>query len=220
MRSALIGMRLAEELRCCRPIAAALFYALLLKDLGCSSNAAKMAYLFGADDHIVKRSARMIDWTQAGPGHQALLEAVCPGRLAGRKAAEDGGHRPDRRRGRRKIAEVRCERGAEIARLRCNSPRPPPSHSRISTNIGTAKVAPADCKGDQISLLGQDLLPGPDDRGLLQHLRPDLRHWKWPSSRRGRWFDPRLVDVLLTRFNGMLYFGPAWAVTTWLSVVA
>ena len=41
----------------------ALFYALLLKDLGCSSNAAKITYLFGADDHLVKRSLRMIDWT-------------------------------------------------------------------------------------------------------------------------------------------------------------
>ena len=39
---------------------------LLLKDLGCSSNAAKMTYLFGADDHLVKRDLRLIDWTKAG----------------------------------------------------------------------------------------------------------------------------------------------------------
>ena len=56
MRSALVGMRLAEELRLSAADRSALFYALLLKDLGCSSNAAKMAYLFGADDHSVKRS--------------------------------------------------------------------------------------------------------------------------------------------------------------------
>src|SRR5881398_2265643 len=63
MRTALIGMRLAEELRLPLADRSALFYALLLKDLGCSSNAAKMAYLFGADDQGVKRSSRMIDWT-------------------------------------------------------------------------------------------------------------------------------------------------------------
>src|SRR5262245_33820153 len=63
MRTALIGMRIAEELGVPASDASALFYALLLKDLGCSSNAAKIAYLFGADDQIVKRSARMIDWT-------------------------------------------------------------------------------------------------------------------------------------------------------------
>src|SRR5215510_4129449 len=66
MRTALIGMRLADELRLATDDCSALFYALLLKDLGCSSNAAKMAYLFGADDHLVKRSIRLIDWTQPG----------------------------------------------------------------------------------------------------------------------------------------------------------
>src|ERR1043165_7344778 len=60
MRTALIGMRLAEDLKLPADDSHALFYALLLKDLGCSSNAAKIAYLFGADDQLVKRSARMI----------------------------------------------------------------------------------------------------------------------------------------------------------------
>src|SRR5262245_19314538 len=64
MRTALVGMRLAEELRLEAADCSALFYALLLKDLGCSSNAAKMAYLFAADDQLVKRSGRMIDWTK------------------------------------------------------------------------------------------------------------------------------------------------------------
>src|SRR6478735_9357603 len=66
MRTALIGMRLADELRLESGERAALFYALLLKDLGCSSNAAKISYLFGADDLRVKRTARMIDWTKGG----------------------------------------------------------------------------------------------------------------------------------------------------------
>src|SRR5437868_10793325 len=56
MRTALIGMRLAQELKLSTADRSALFYALLLKDLGCSSNAAKMTYLFGADDHEVKRA--------------------------------------------------------------------------------------------------------------------------------------------------------------------
>src|SRR6185295_10506804 len=64
MRNALIGMRLADELRLSAGDRSALFYALLLKDLGCSSNAAKITYLFGADDRLIKRSARMIDWTK------------------------------------------------------------------------------------------------------------------------------------------------------------
>ena len=64
MRTGLIGMRLAEELHLSKDDCSALFYALLLKDLGCSSNAARIAHLFGADDHRVKRSLRMTDYTK------------------------------------------------------------------------------------------------------------------------------------------------------------
>ena len=56
IRTTLIGMRMGEQIRLRSDDRAALFYALLLKDLGCSSNAAKITYLFGADDHHVKRS--------------------------------------------------------------------------------------------------------------------------------------------------------------------
>jgi hypothetical protein len=36
-----------------RPLA--LFWALLLKDAGCSVNASQVSAMFGADDHVVKR---------------------------------------------------------------------------------------------------------------------------------------------------------------------
>ena len=56
-RSCLIGMRLADELGIERASDRSdLFYALLLKDAGCSANAAKMAALFGADDHEAKHT--------------------------------------------------------------------------------------------------------------------------------------------------------------------
>src|SRR3954451_1173090 len=61
-RSCVIGMRLAEALRLDEATRSDLFYALLLKDAGCTANAARMAALFGADEHTVKRSAKRIDW--------------------------------------------------------------------------------------------------------------------------------------------------------------
>ena len=117
MRSAMIGMRLAKELQLSTGDRFALFYALLLKDLGCSSNAAKITYLFGADDHLVKRSARMTDltnpitaikycWTNCVPGGSPIDKLLKMAAMA-RGGAE----------GARRIAEVRCERGAEIARM-------------------------------------------------------------------------------------------------------
>ena len=46
-RSCLIGMRMAQELSLPREAQAALFYGLLLKDLGCSSNASKVCAVRG-----------------------------------------------------------------------------------------------------------------------------------------------------------------------------
>src|SRR5215212_9557201 len=62
VRSCVIGMRLGHELRLSPAARSDLFYALLLKDAGCTANSARMAALFGADDHEVKHSAKRVDW--------------------------------------------------------------------------------------------------------------------------------------------------------------
>jgi hypothetical protein len=54
MRTALLGMRIAQEIRLSQEDRVPLFYALLLKDLGCSSNAAKKQL---TDDGLDKTSA-------------------------------------------------------------------------------------------------------------------------------------------------------------------
>src|SRR5436190_4334566 len=117
MRKALIGMRLAAQLKLSSVDCSALFYALLLKDLGCSSNAAKMAYLFGADDHDVKHSARLIDWTKPGEALGHAWRECVPGRSTLSRLRHIGGLIRLGPKGGRKIAEIRCERGAGIARM-------------------------------------------------------------------------------------------------------
>ena len=58
IRTCLIGMRLASELGLSPEDRSALYYALLLKDAGCSSNAARMAALFGSDIFSPSRARR------------------------------------------------------------------------------------------------------------------------------------------------------------------
>jgi len=62
VRSSLIGMRLARQLGMSEEQQSHLFYALLMKDLGCSSNAARFAVLFGANDHDVKADLKTTNW--------------------------------------------------------------------------------------------------------------------------------------------------------------
>src|SRR5947207_7335100 len=65
VRSCAIGMRLAKELNLSQELRSPLFYALLMKDLGCSSNAARFAALFEADDHAIKASLKLTNWSEA-----------------------------------------------------------------------------------------------------------------------------------------------------------
>ena len=194
MRTALIGMRLSDELRLPSADCSALFYALLLKDLGCSSNAAKMAYLFAADDQVVKRTGRMIDWTSPsqcvkhcwknaapqGSVVDKMLRVVALFRLG-----PEGG---------RKIAEIRCERGADIARM-LKLPEATATAIYDLDEHWNGSGNPRGLKGAEISLLGRICC-------LAQTVEVFFRSYGLESAmdmageRRGKWFDPQLVDAL------------------------
>ena len=194
-RSCLIGMRLADGLDLDDAARSSLFYALLLKDAGCSSNAAKVAALFGADDAIVKSSRRLTD-SSSTP--QAILHTV--------RTAGAGGSVVDRgrhvaavlrsgRAGARALVELRCERGAAVVQ-----------------SIGFGAVAaraimdldehwdgggyPAGISGEEISLAGRVLCLAQTAEVFWQHGGPEAA-CNVAKRRRGSWFDPALVDLLL-----------------------
>ena len=179
--------------------ASALFYALLLKDLGCSSNAAKISYLFRGDDLAVKRSIRMIDWTEAGAMFPQWLATVRPRRLGRGKAVANGRHGAVGAEGRRKISEIRCEHGAEIARML----RLPEATAAAIASLDehwNGQGSPRGLKGEMIPLLGRICC-------LAQTVEVFFTaHGRQAAidvavERGGQWFDPQLVDALLT-FKG------------------
>jgi HD-GYP domain-containing protein (c-di-GMP phosphodiesterase class II) len=196
MRTALVGMRLADELQLPAADRSALFYALLLKDLGCSSNAAKMAYLFGADDQTVKRSIRMIDWTKAGQcmkncwqqcaPHGSTVEKLMTMAAIVRQGAEAG----------RKISEIRCERGADIARM-LELPEATAQAIYELDEHWNGGGSPRGLKGEEISLLGRICC-------LSQTVEVYFRAYgvqsavEMANDRRRKWFDPQLVDALVS----------------------
>ena len=79
VRACKIGMRLAQVVELDAATCSRLFYALLLKDAGCSANSAKMAALFGADDHVAKRTSKRVDWSGRLPAFVWSLRTVAPG---------------------------------------------------------------------------------------------------------------------------------------------
>lgn len=65
-RSCMIAMEIAERLGLGPKDRADLFYAALLKDAGCSSSAARICELFRADDRLLKRDFKVVDWSSKG----------------------------------------------------------------------------------------------------------------------------------------------------------
>ena len=193
VRTCAIGMRIADTLGLDAQTRSDLYYALLLKDAGCSANSARMAALFATDDHVAKRSSKRVDWSRRLPAFAWSWRTVAP----------DGSAR-DRIRGLRAIKaegkltqalmRARCDRGAEIAYL-------------IGLEAQTAEAIraldehwdgggqPHGLRGEEIPLLARILCLA--QTAEIFHAHGGVESALAVARRRsGHWFDPALVDAL------------------------
>ena len=112
-RTCLIGMRLGEQIGLDERQRSSLFYALLLKDAGCSSNSAKVAALYGNSDATVKRDRKVTDHHKPGQSLRHLLRNTAPGASPLAKARHIKALAAHGSEGARELTALRCERGAE-----------------------------------------------------------------------------------------------------------
>lgn len=195
LRACLVGMRLGDELGLDREQREALYYALLLKDAGCSSNAARMAVLFGSPDQQVKYSMKLVDW------HQAGRLAVHTFRNTGR----DGGliarishflriaRTPDMTRD---LIAIRCDRGAEIVRS-IGFPEATAFAVRSLDEHWNGRGYPDGLAGEAIPLLSRICLLAQTMEIFFSARGADAA-MDTVRLRRGTWFDPRLADMVLS----------------------
>jgi HD-GYP domain-containing protein (c-di-GMP phosphodiesterase class II) len=192
-RSCLIGMRLAEELGLDAETSSDLFYALLLKDAGCTANAARMAALFGADDHELKHSAKRVDWARRFPAFVWSARAVAPhesprAKLDRLLAIKDEGEVT------RSLMQARCDRGAEIARGIGLSGRTAEAIRTLDEHWD-GHGQPRWLAGDEIPLLGRILCLAQTVE--IFHAAGGVDAANAVAGRRsGTWFDPALVKAL------------------------
>lgn len=195
LRSCLVGMRVAERLGLDGEARSALFYALLLKDAGCSSNASRISALFGADDFEAKRAYKTVNWSRLPGAVLYAARTVEPnGNLwsRARRFAAVGLEVPGAAR---EVVRIRCERGAEISRL-MGFPEVTARAIRSLDEHWDGAGHPDGLKGEEIPLLARIC-------GLAQTVEvfytahgPE-RAEHVARSRKGRWFDPRVVDAFL-----------------------
>lgn len=194
VRNALIGMRVAEELELDEERKSALFYALLLKDLGCSSNAAKLQYLFGSDDQPAKRDLKTRDWTRPLEALRYTLANVATGgsllekvrhflRVASQETSVS-----------RELIETRCERGADIARM-LGLPEETADAIHALDEHWDGGGHPDGRSGEEIPLLGRILCLAQTVE-VFAHEYDVPAAYRMAADRRDSWFDPELVDAL------------------------
>ena len=187
VRTCLIGMRLAEEVGLEIDDRAALFYALLLKDAGCSSNAAKISSLFGADDLIAKRNVKTVNHSYLPEALGYVLRNASNRRdlvrvlRAGPKTAGQ-------------MIAIRCERGAEIARM-LDMPEETAAAIRALDEHWDGKGHPDGLSGEEIPLLGRIICLAQTAEVFFASFGSDAAV-DMALERTGRWFDPTLVRVL------------------------
>jgi putative nucleotidyltransferase with HDIG domain len=188
-------MRLAQALGLDAVERSRLFYALLLKDAGCSANSAKMAALFGADDHVAKRTSKRIDWSGRLPAFMWSLRTVAPGgsprrridRLLEIKAEGEVT---------RALMQARCDRGAEIA-LMLGLDRETAEGIRALDEHWDGGGQPRGLRAHEIPLFGRILCLAQTVE--IFHAAGGVRAaWRVARRRSGRWFDPELVAALGT----------------------
>jgi putative nucleotidyltransferase with HDIG domain len=192
-RSCLIGMRIADELSLSHDEKCALFYGLLLKDLGCSSNASKVCALFGADDRRLKSDLKTTNWTNMMDSVGYVMRNVGMGGTLWDKVSRVATLATQGQTVARELVETRCQRGAKIARqlllpeLTANA-----IHSLDEHWDGGGH--PDGLSGHQIPLLARIMGLAQTAEVFWQTEEPDAA-FEIAQRRSGTWFDPELVDV-------------------------
>lgn len=190
VRCCWVGMQIGRQLQLSTAQLQDLYYALLLKDLGCSSNAARICQLFVTSDLEFKRGSRRVgnnlpQLLNFIARHTAVKSGLAERLHALLNLAINGGGVG------RELIETRCERGADIARrMRFSEPV-----ARAILDLDEhwdGRGQPMGLKGDGISLLSRIALLAQvlDVFNVTAGRQAACREIR---KRSGRWFDPDIV---------------------------
>lgn len=204
VRSCIIGMRLAKRIGLQVNEQADLYYALLLKDAGCSSNSSRLFHILSADEIRAKRDVKLTDWTRVGwESLQYALTHVATGapflervrtlvRVAARQQQESC-----------ELVKIRCERGATVAR-RMGFPESVAAAIHSLDEHWNGRGYPDGLRGREIPLLAR-ILNLAQTLDVFRANRGTGAAVDVVCRRSKRWFDPELVQaaVSLAKSGGL-----------------
>jgi len=194
VQSCMIGMRIARQIGMPVDAQADLYYALLLKDAGCSSNASRLFHIIRSDEIKAKGDLKDKDWTKVGwESLQYAVDHVATGapflervrtllRVAAKQQVESC-----------ELVQIRCERGASIARRMGFSEAVASAIHSLDEHWNGGGY-PDGLRGEQIPLFSRIMnLAQTLAVFLVVHGPGAALHAV--EKRSGRWYDPDLVKA-------------------------
>ncbi|MHB1075604.1 HD-GYP domain-containing protein [Thiobacillus sp.] len=195
LRCCWVGMHVGQQLGMDSAALSHLYYTLLLKDAGCSSNAARLFELYGTDDRQVKRDFKQVDTDSLMRLGRFVLSHVGVGKSLHErisrilKLAQNGEEFAT------ELITTRCERGAHIS-LQLGFDAEVADGIRCLDEHWNGRGKPARLDGtaiplaSRIALLSQVVEVFHSAAGKA-HVVEEVR------KRSGSWFDPAVVGAFL-----------------------
>lgn len=194
VRCAWIGLNMAATMGLSERDTDDLYFTLLMKDLGCSSNAARICALYATDDLAFKNGFKTVDGSIGQALTFVLRHTALKAGLSERvrtlfSVLREGGNIAH------DLIATRCERGAEIAAMMHFGPRVCDSIHALDEHWDGGGLPDRRAGADiplfaRIALLAQVVDVFHVDGGREAALA-EVR------CRAGKWFDPELVEVFL-----------------------
>ncbi len=193
VRSALLGMKVSKVIGLSTEDRRDLYYALLLKDAGCSSNAARIQQIFQSNDIRAKRNLKTTDWTQLWEGFQYVRQNAYLGQSLFEKMQrllQFAIHKDEQAL---EVVQIRCQRGSEIAQSLGFSPKCSEAIYSLDEHWN-GKGFPQNLKGDAIPLFSR-IMNMTQTFEVFYSAYGKEQAFEMLTKRSGTWFDPTLVKA-------------------------
>ena len=192
LRSCWIGSQLAQSLGLSAQDRRTIYYAVMLKDLGCSSNAARIAELYLTDDRSFKRDFKLVS-NGIGPVLRFVFEKTGAGQSIGKRARGIGNILRNGTEISRSLIETRCTQGAAIAR-RLRFPEAVAQGIAALDEHWDGGGKPLGLASEAIPLAARIALLAQIADVFFMNSGPDSARAE-VARHRGGWLDPMLCDA-------------------------
>lgn len=195
-RTCLISSRIASALGLSDKQKDDVYFASLLKDAGCSSNAARIHKIFGGDDFIIKHGVKLVDWSNPIQSLKYAVTNTERGGTIGQKLRRMVSNLGTPAQVMDQVTLARCTRGSAIAKKLGFSDEAARAVELLDEHWD-GKGSPYHLKADKIPLEAQIV-------SISQTIEVFYTAYgieaaaAMAKERQGSWFAPHLVQAFLS----------------------